>query len=92
MIDALQASYTFVSMLKKNDWVAVVSYDMKPHMLVDFTQDKQAVMGAIDQLRIPGFSETNMFDALYDTLDRLDGSKGTSTSFWSAPASTASAS
>jgi len=72
MIDALRASYTFASMLKKNDWVAVVSYDMRPYMLVDFTQDKQAVMGAIDQLRIPGFSETNLFDALYDTLDRLD--------------------
>ena len=76
MIDALRASYTFASMLKKNDWVAVVSYDMKPYMLVDFTQNKQAVMGAIDQLRIPGFSETNMFDALYDTLDRLDRLEG----------------
>jgi VWFA-related protein len=72
MIDALRASYTFASMLKKNDWVAVVSYDMRPYMLVDFTQDKQAVIGAINQLRIPGFSETNEFDALYDTLDRLD--------------------
>jgi VWFA-related protein len=72
MIDALRASYSFASLLKKNDWVAVVSYDMRPYMLVDFTQDKQAVMGAIDQLRIPGFSETNLFDALYDTLDRLD--------------------
>src|SRR3984893_9971490 len=28
MIDALRASYAFASMLKKNDWVAVVSYDM----------------------------------------------------------------
>jgi VWFA-related protein len=72
MIDALRASYTFASMLKKNDWVAVVSYDMRPYMLVDFTQDKSAIMGAINQLRVPGFSETNKFDALYDTLDRLD--------------------
>jgi VWFA-related protein len=71
-IEALRASYTFASMLKKNDWVAVVSYDMKPYMMVDFTQDKQAIMGAINQLRMPMFSETNMFDALYDTLDRLD--------------------
>ena len=76
MIDALRASYTFASMLKKNDWVAVVSYDMRPYMLVDFTQDKSAVMGAINELRIPGFSETNMFDALYDTLDRLDRLEG----------------
>ena len=27
-------------------------------------------------MRIPGFSETNLFDALYDTLDRLDRVEG----------------
>jgi VWFA-related protein len=72
MYDALNASYYFANSLKPNDWVAVVSYDMKPYILVDFTQDKRAIFGALNQLRIPGFSETNLFDALYDTLDRLD--------------------
>src|SRR5882724_12209079 len=76
MIDALNASYAFANTLKKNDWVAVISYDMKPHILADFTQDKQAVYGALNQLRIPGFAETNLFDALYDTLDRLDQIEG----------------
>jgi len=76
MVDALQASYTFAQTLKKDDWVAVVSYDIKPHILADFTQDKNAVYGALNQLRIPGFTETNMFDALYDTLDRLDSIQG----------------
>jgi VWFA-related protein len=50
----------------------VVAYDMKPSIMVDFTQDKRAVYGALNQLRIPGFAETNLFDALYDTLDRID--------------------
>ena len=27
-------------------------------------------------MRIPGFPETNLFDALYDTLDRLDRIEG----------------
>ncbi len=76
MIDALQASYSFAQSLKKEDWVAVAYYDMKPQILVDFTQDKGAVLGAINQLRVPGFSETNLFDALYDTLDRLDRVQG----------------
>src|SRR5689334_6165315 len=76
MVDALNASYAFANSLKKNDWVAVISYDMKPHILADFTQDKQAVYGALNQLRIPGFSETNLFDALYDTLDRIDQIEG----------------
>ena len=76
MVDALNASYSFANALKKNDWVAVISYDMKPHILADFTQDKQAVFGALNQLRIPGFAETNLFDALYDTLDRVDQIEG----------------
>lgn len=74
--DALNASYTFANTLKKDDWVAVAYYDMQPHILVDFTQDKRAVMGALNELRIPGFSESNLFDALYDTLDRLDRVEG----------------
>jgi len=76
MIQALQASYAFVNSLKKDDWVAVSYFDMNPHILVDFTQDKKAAYGALNQLRIPGFSETNVFDALYDTLDRLDRVEG----------------
>lgn len=76
MIEALQASYSFAQSLKKDDWVAVEYYDMRPQILVDFTQDKSAILGALNQLRIPGFSETNLFDALYDTLDRLDRVQG----------------
>ncbi|MGA2923472.1 MAG: VWA domain-containing protein [Candidatus Sulfotelmatobacter sp.] len=76
MIQALQASYSFANTLQKDDWIAVAYYDMQPHILVDFTQDKKAVYGALNQLRIPGFSETNLFDALYDTLDRLDRVEG----------------
>jgi VWFA-related protein len=76
IVDALNASYAFANSLKKDDWVAVVSYDMKPHILVDFTQDKRAVYGGLNQLRMPGFAETNLFDALYDTLDRVDRIEG----------------
>ncbi|HZR30625.1 MAG TPA: VWA domain-containing protein [Terriglobales bacterium] len=76
MYDALNASYYFANSLKPNDWVAVVAYDMKPEILVDFTQDKRAIYGGLNRLRIPGFRETNLFDALYDTLDRLDRIEG----------------
>jgi VWFA-related protein len=76
MVEALNASYAFANTLKKDDWVAVISYDMKPQILADFTQDKRAVYGALNQLRMPGFAETNMFDALFDTLDRVDRIEG----------------
>jgi VWFA-related protein len=76
LVQALQASYIFASTLKKDDWVAAIDYDMKPEILVDFTQDKNAVMAGLNTLRFPGFSETNLFDALYDTLDRMDRIEG----------------
>jgi VWFA-related protein len=72
LYDALRASYAFTDQMQKNDYVSVISYDMKSSILVDFTSDKQAVYAALNLLRIPGFSETNLFDALYDTLDRLE--------------------
>lgn len=76
MYEALNASYNFAATLKPEDWIAVVSYDMKPQILTDFTQDKRAVLAALDILRIPGFSERNLFDALYDTIDRIEGLEG----------------
>jgi len=76
MLDALNASYAFANTLQKDDWVAVISYDMKPQILADFTQDKRAVYAALNQLRMPGFAETNLFDALFDTIDRIDRIQG----------------
>jgi VWFA-related protein len=76
MYEAWQASAVFAQQLQKQDWVAVISYDMKPHILTDFTQDKREVAAAVNTLRVPGFSETNLFDALYDTLDRVDRIEG----------------
>src|SRR3984957_19604614 len=76
IVEALNASYGFANTLRKDDWVAVISYDMKPQILADFTQDKGAVYAALNQLRMPGFAETNLFDATFDTLDRLDRIEG----------------
>jgi VWFA-related protein len=76
LADALRAAYTFADGLRKDDWVAVIEYDMRPNILLDFTRDKTAVFSALNKLRIPGFSERNLFDALYDTLDRIDRIKG----------------
>jgi VWFA-related protein len=74
--DIMQASYSFANTLKKDDWLAVISYDMKPSILADFTQNKQQVYQALGQMRMPMRSDTNMFDALYDTLDRIDRIEG----------------
>jgi VWFA-related protein len=76
LVEGLRASYAFANPLQKDDWVSVISYDIKPYILVDFTQDKREVVAALNQLRMPGFAETNLFDALFDTLDRTDRIEG----------------
>ena len=77
-IDSIKSSYVFAQTLKKEDWIAMVSYDLKAHLLTDFTQDKNAILGAVQSMQ-PGMAmsqETNLFDALYDTLDRLENVEG----------------
>ena len=73
---ALEYSYNYLQFIQPKDWTAVVSFDMKPQILTDFTQDRTQVRGALDMLRIPGFSETNLYDALAFTLDRMKDIKG----------------
>ena len=51
-------------------------FDMKPRTEVDFTQNKDEVRQALYSLYFPGFSESNVFDALLDTVDRLKDVKG----------------
>jgi Ca-activated chloride channel family protein len=68
---ALEDAYQFLNFMQPKDWVAVVDFDMRPHILTDFTQDRYEVRGALDTLRIPGFSETNLYDALAFVIDRM---------------------
>src|SRR3984893_14678647 len=62
--------------LNQKDWVALVTFDMKPRTEVDFTQNKDEVRAAIYHLYYPGFSESNLFDAILDTTERLKDVKG----------------
>lgn len=66
----------FLNNLKRDDWVALVTYDLKTRIEVDFTKDKQEVRQALVHLNFPGFSEANLFDAVNETVDRLQDVKG----------------
>lgn len=73
---ALRDAYQFVRVIQPKDWVAVVSFDMNQQILQDFTQDRYEVTRALDTLRIPGFSEINLWDALAFTIDRMKDIQG----------------
>jgi Ca-activated chloride channel family protein len=68
---ALEDAYQFLNFMEPKDWVAVVDFDMQPHILQDFTHDRFQVRSALDTLRIPGFSEINLYDAMSFTIDRM---------------------
>lgn len=72
----LTASYGFLQTLKPEDYVAVIAYDMREEILSDFTTDKRQTYEAMQRLRIPGFSEANLYDALADTEDRMSKIEG----------------
>jgi VWFA-related protein len=74
--DMQNASFSFFNTLRPEDYVAVITYDLRTHILTDFTNNKQAVGNALSSLIIPGFSDTNVFDALYETLDRTSRIEG----------------
>jgi Ca-activated chloride channel family protein len=74
--ETLNASYGFLSTLKPDDAVAVVAYDLRTTILSDFSPDKRNAERAMAQLRIPGFSESNVFDALTDMADRMSAIEG----------------
>jgi VWFA-related protein len=62
--------------LQQKDWIALETFDMKTRIEVDFTQNKDEVMQGLMHLYFPGFSESNVFDALLETTDRLKDVKG----------------
>ncbi len=72
----LTAAYGFVESLKKDDFVAIVAYDIRPETLSDFTTDRSKTQEAMQRLRIAAFSESNLFDALTDTADRMADIEG----------------
>jgi VWFA-related protein len=69
--ETLTAAYGFLETLKPEDYVAVVAYDLRPEILSDFSTDKRAAYEAMQRLRIAAYSESNLYDALVDTADRM---------------------
>lgn len=74
--DMENASAAFFRTLQPDDYVAVETYDIRTHVLCDFTNNREVVAQALNSLMIPTWHETNEFDALYETIDRLSRVEG----------------
>ncbi|MGB6192947.1 MAG: VWA domain-containing protein [Terracidiphilus sp.] len=74
--DMRNAAWAFAQQLRPQDYVALMTFDLRTRIELDFTQDKNQLLGAINSLMIPGFSDRNLFDALYEAEDRLSRIQG----------------
>jgi len=74
--DMKNAAWSFAQQLRPQDYVAMVTFDMHTQIITDFTQDKNQILQGINSLVIPGFNESNIFDALNESLDRLERIQG----------------
>jgi VWFA-related protein len=72
----MQLVWGFASTLKPEDYVAVIAYDIKPEILSDFTTNRMETQEALRRLTIPAWHESNLFDAVADTADRMSGIEG----------------
>lgn len=78
LYDTFNAAYGFVNSLKPEDWIAIMIFDLRNEILLDFTKNKNAAIGALNTLHTPGFSEMNLFDAVSEAVERMhdiDGRK-----------------
>jgi VWFA-related protein len=66
----------FINSLREDDWAAIVAYDLEPNIVTDFSQSKSDLFYGLQSLVFPTFSETNLFDAVHFTLDRLENVDG----------------
>jgi VWFA-related protein len=74
--DMWNAAWAFAQQLRPQDYVALMTFDMRTQIVTDFTQDKRQFYQAINSMQMPGFSERNLFDALYEAEDRLSRIEG----------------
>src|SRR5579863_5627779 len=72
----LNAAYGFVQMLKPEDYLAVIAYDMRPEILITFSTDRGEAAEALQRLRIPEFSEANLYDTLQFPGERMQDIEG----------------
>ena len=66
----------FLRQLKPVDWIALMSFNMRINVDVDFTHSASEVQRGLISLQFPPFSESNIFDALTETVDRMQDVKG----------------
>jgi VWFA-related protein len=70
--DVVGPAAGFINSLRPDDWAALIAFDIRPEILTDFTKNKAELFEGLRRMQIPAYRETCLYDAVYDTLQRLD--------------------
>jgi Ca-activated chloride channel homolog len=66
-VEVLRPAFEFINrFVQPKDFISMVAYDIRPTPIVDFTDDRNKLMQAMNLLirNNPAFSESNLFDTL----------------------------
>ena len=74
--DVVGPAAGFINSLRPDDWAALIAFDIRPEILTDFTKNKNDLYNGLRRMRIPAYREISLFDAVHDTLQRLDNVDG----------------
>jgi len=66
----------FAESLRDDDWAALVKFDLHTEIIGDFTKNKPQLFSGLRDLRFATYSEIILFDALYETMGRLEKIEG----------------
>jgi Ca-activated chloride channel family protein len=65
--DVLQPAGIFISrVMRPNDYVSMITYDLTPHVITDFTKSRAKLIDGLNNLLsgYPNFSEVSLYDAV----------------------------
>jgi len=71
----------FFRTIKQKDWVALVTFDMKSRVKWISRRTKMKCGMLLYHLYFPGFSESNVFDAILDTTEPFKRREGQESDF-----------
>lgn len=71
-----QAGRQLLDVIEPNDKVAVLKYSSSLETLADFSQGRDALAKIFDGVETPGSSEANFYDALLETIHRMQAVNG----------------
>jgi VWFA-related protein len=66
----------FLKHVEPRDWIALTTFDLRSEVKVDFTHNGYEIREALSSLRAPRYNESDLFDAVISTLDKLEKVRG----------------